>query len=96
MTGLDTQQTNTAVLLRCAEIDSNLQETKERLDQAATQLAELARVMLAREPYGARTEARSWFQELWLSELLADVEDAERRLVDARRIADRLSDPSET
>lgn len=77
-----------AVLLRFAELEKHLTATKERLNLAAAQLERLAEVMLSSNEAYSRT--RPWLDELLVSQLIADVQDAEHRLCRARVLAAEL------
>jgi len=88
MTGLEESQT--PILYRCEELQLHLENTKERLNQAASQLEELTRLLLERRPGSCELLARPWLRELAIGQLVEDVLEAERRLVEARATAARL------
>lgn len=85
MTGLqDVQETRATILLRCEELQSYVATTKERLNQAASQLEELTDILLLRQPESRDLGSRPWLEELVIGQLVEDVLDAERRLADVR------------
>jgi len=91
MTGLqEIQETRTTILLRLEELQSHLEITKERLNQAASQLEELTKILLVRQSGSHEFLARPWLKELALGQLLEDVLAAEHRLAEARASAARL------
>ena len=84
------QDARAAFLLRIAELEKELSATKERLNLAAAQLEGLAQAMLARDPLAQQRASRPWLQDLVTNQLVADVQDAERRLARARILAAEL------
>jgi hypothetical protein len=93
MTGHDVQDTKAQILLRCDELKTHLEVTKDRLNQAAFQLEELTRILLSQKPSSFDLVSRPWLNELLFSELIGDVIDAERRLAEARALAAELGIP---
>ena len=93
MTGHDVLESRATILLRCEELKAHLEATKEGLNQAAFQLEELTRVLLAQKPLSRESTSRPWLDELVFNELIGDVRDAERRLAEARAIAVELGIP---
>jgi len=88
MTGFqELQETRASVLLRCEELQSYLEITKERLNQAAGQLRELTKILLARNSEAGEPWSRPWLEELAVGQLVEDVQDAERRLAHVRTAA---------
>ncbi|HEX4287146.1 MAG TPA: hypothetical protein VHZ28_18780 [Terracidiphilus sp.] len=91
MTGLqETQETRATILLRCEELQSYLGTTKERLNQAASQLEELTKILLVRQPESPELLSRPWLEELVIGQLIDDVRDAESKLADVRSSAAEL------
>ena len=93
MTGHDVQETKAHILLRCEELKTHLEATKDRLNQAAFQLEELTQVLLSQKPSSCDLVSRPWLNELVFSQLIGDVIDAERRLAEARALAAELGIP---
>jgi hypothetical protein len=93
MTGHDVQESKYSVLLRYEELKGHLESTKDRLNQAAIQLEELTRILLAQKPSSYDLISRPWLDELIFGQLIGDVIDAERRLADARELAAELGIP---
>lgn len=88
MTGLqETQETRATILLRCEELQSYLEVTKDRLNRAASQLEELTNILLVRQSGAEDLEGRPWLKELAVGQLVEDVLDAERKLADVRASA---------
>lgn len=81
------------VLLRCEELQSDLKNTKERLNHAAAQLEELTSILLANKPSSFNLLSRPWLEELAFSQLIADVLEAERKLAQVRAVAAELGVP---
>jgi hypothetical protein len=93
LTGYATHESTAAVLLRCEELKAHLEATKAQLNQAAFQLEELTRILVTEKPSSFDLVSRPWLDELAFSQLIADVLDAERRLVEARALAAELGVP---
>lgn len=93
MTGQIAQESKAGVLLRCEELQSDLNTTKERLDRAAAQLEELTSILLANKPSSFNLLARPWLEELAFSQLIADVLETERKLAEVRAVATELGVP---
>jgi hypothetical protein len=93
VTGHATHESTAVVLLRCEELKTHLEATKERLNQAAFQLEELTRILLSQRPLSYDLLSRPWLNELAFGQLIADVIDAERRLTEARSVAAELGIP---
>jgi hypothetical protein len=91
-----TRENRKAILLRCEELQSDLKSTKDRLNQAASQLEELTKILLERRSGSHEILARPWLKDLAISQLIEDVLEAERRLVDARASAAKLGIPIPT
>jgi len=93
MTDREIQDHKTAILLRCAELETHLATTKERLNLAVVQLSELAESLL--EPPAAAAEDHSGHPE-WsdvaFRRIIADVARAELELAAARKIASNLDE----
>ena len=92
MKGLhEIHETRAAILLRCEELQSYLEITKDRLRQAALQLEELTKVLLPQQHHGSREAlARPWLEELAIGQLVDDVLEAERKLGAVRARAAEL------
>lgn len=93
MTGQIAQENKAMVLLRCEELQSDLKNTKERLNHAAAQLEELTSILLANKPSSFNLLSRPWLEELAFSQLIADVLEAERKLAQVRAVAAELGVP---
>lgn len=88
MTGLsEIQETRTTILLRCEELQSYLEVTKDRLNRAASQLEELTKILLTQNPATRDLFARPWLKELAVEQLVGDVAEAERKLSEVRTVA---------
>ena len=91
MTGEVVQRdTRTAVLLRFAELEKHLSTTRDRLSLAAAQLEQLAEVLLSSREAAPQAPSRPWLEDLFVSQLIADVQEAEHRLAKARMLAAEL------
>ena len=84
------RDTRAAVLLRFAELEKHLSATRERLSLAAAQLEQLAEVLLSSRETAPQAVSRPWLEDLFVSQLIADVQEAEGRLVKARMLAAEL------
>ena len=87
------QETRATVLLRCEELQTHLDDTKQRLDQAANQLEQLTKIML---PPGSSPQAQSsrpWLEELAVGQLIDDMTQAERKLAEVRAVAAEIGIP---
>ena len=84
------QDTRAAALLRFAELEKHLNATRDRLSLAAAQLEKLAEVLLSSRHAAPHMISRPWLEDLLVSQLIADVQDAERRLAKARVLAAEL------
>ena len=93
MTGHATHESTAAVLLRCEELKSHLEATKGQLNQAASQLEELTRILVTEKPSSFDLVSRPWLDELVFGQLIEDVLDAERRLAEARTVAAEIGVP---
>lgn len=60
------------------------------MNRAALQLEELTRILAPRARSSFGLGSRPWLDELAFEQLIADVLDAERRLVEARTVAAEL------
>src|SRR5581483_121662 len=88
MTGLsEIQETRTTILLRCEELQSHLDVTKERLSRAANQLEELTKILLSQKSSSRDVIGRPWLRELAVGQLVDDVVEAERKLLEVRALA---------
>jgi hypothetical protein len=96
MTGQAAPESKAMVLLRCEELQGDLNTTKERLNHAAEQLEELTRILLANRPSSINLLSRPWLEELAFSQLIADVMEAERKLAEVRAVATELGVPLPT
>ncbi len=92
MTGQTPQKPKALVSLQSAELEHRLETTKERLNQAASQLVELARMLLVPHPAGLTANDRYLFNQLVLTQMVSDVQDAARELHKARDLATHLGD----
>ena len=94
MTGLqEIQETRATILLRCEELQSYLEITKERLNRAASQLEELTRILLSQSSAPGELLGRPWLRELVVGQLVDDVVEAERKLLEVRAVAAELGIP---
>ena len=84
------QDTRAAILLRFAELEKHLNATRDRLSLAAAQLEKLAEVLLSSKGATPQVFSRPWLEDLFVSQLIADVQEAERRLSQARVLAAEL------
>lgn len=84
------QETRATVLLRCEELQTHLDTTKLRLDQAANQLEELTKILLLQKPSSQQLVSRPWLDELAIGQLVADVTEAEQKLAEVRSVAAEL------
>jgi hypothetical protein len=87
------QETRATVLLRCEELQTHLDDTKQRLNQAADQLEQLTKIMLPEAPSSQEPSARPWLKELAVGQLVDDVAQAERKLAEVRAIAAEIGIP---
>lgn len=92
MTDHELQDHQAAVLLRCAELETHLATTKERLNLAVVQLSELAESMLAPSPPEVEREAHPEWNDGAFRRIIADVAKAELELAAARKIAESLDE----
>jgi hypothetical protein len=90
MAGQAAQMNPATVLLRCEELQDHLNITKERLNQAAAQLEELTKILLAHKSPSHDFLARPWLEELAFSQLIADVFETEQKLAEVRAVAAEL------
>ncbi len=86
MTGQDISQIR-ADSLRSAQLETHLETTRERLNLAASQLVEMAKVLLTPHPSNSSPIPRPWLNELIVNQVMADLRDAESELAKARDIA---------
>jgi hypothetical protein len=94
MTGLqELREPRASILLRCEELQSYLEITKERLNQAALQLGELTNILLTRSAGADDQWSRPWLKELAVGQLVEDVQEVERRLSEVRTAAVGLGIP---
>jgi hypothetical protein len=93
MTGELVQETRATVLLRCEELQMQVEATKDRLNRAAGQLEELTKILLARDDVSRELLARPWLKELAIGQLVNDVLEAERKLAEVRAVAEELGIP---
>lgn len=96
MTGELVQETRATVLLRCEELQTQVEATKDRLNRAAGQLEELTKILLARDGASHELLARPWLKELAIGQLVNDVLEAERKLAEVRAVAEELGIPLRT
>ncbi len=94
MTGLqEIQETRATILLRCEELQSYLEVTKARLNQAASQLEELTKILLSENSPPRKRLGRPWLEELVIGQLVDDVMEAEQKLSEVRAVAAELGIP---
>jgi hypothetical protein len=94
MTGLqEIKETRATILLRCEELQSYLEVTKDRLNRAASQLEELTKILLSQNSAPRELLARPWLKELAIGQLVDDVVEAERKLSEVRTVAAELGIP---
>lgn len=94
MTGLqEVQETRATILLRCEELQSYLEVTKDRLNRAAYQLEELTKILLTQNSAPRTLLSRPWLEELVIGQLVDDVMEAERKLAEVRTVAAELGIP---
>lgn len=87
------QETRATVLLRCEELQTHLDDTKQRLSQAANQLEQLTKILLTQTTSSQELLSRPWLKELAVGQLIDDVAQAERKLAEVRSIAAEIGIP---
>jgi hypothetical protein len=87
------QETRATVLLRCEELQSHLDATKQRLNQAADQLEQLTKILLTQTSSSQELLSRPWLKELAVGQLIDDVAQAERKLAEVRAVAAEIGIP---
>src|ERR1700761_2336630 len=90
------QEARATVLLRCEELKTHLDDTKQRLDQAANQLEQLSKIMLPPGPSPQAEPSRPWLQELAVGQIIDDMTHAERKLAEVRAVAAEIGIPLPT
>ncbi|HTA80338.1 MAG TPA: hypothetical protein VK720_12390 [Terracidiphilus sp.] len=74
-------------------MQTHLDTTKQRLDQAANQLEELTKILLLQKLSSQQLVSRPWLEELAIGQLVADVTEAEQKLAEVRLIAAEIGIP---
>jgi hypothetical protein len=86
-------ETRTSLLIRYAELQSQLDRTKKRLHQAASQLLDMASEATTTDPTDSKGTLSRSIKELDINRFIADVKSAERELVSAQIDVDKLDQP---
>jgi len=92
MTDHEIQDHRAAVLLRCAELETHLATTKERLNLAVVQLSELADSLLPSAQSEVEAAPHPEWNDTAFRRIIADVARAELELAEARKLAVSLEE----
>jgi hypothetical protein len=87
------QEPTAPIVLQSGELETHLETTKERLSLAATQLAELASLLLAPDPPAPASDLPVPVEERALTYVIVKAQGAERELSEARDLPPLRSAP---
>ena len=81
-----------ALLFRCAELKTQLAESKKRLSLASMQLMDRAAEAVTSDPTDAQGGLSRSIKELGISRIIADVKSMKRELLSAQLDAEKIED----
>jgi hypothetical protein len=85
-------ETRAALLFRCAELQTQLAESKKRLNLAAMQLMNMAAQAVVTDPTDSQGVLSRSIKELGIARIISDVKTTRRELLSAQMDADRLNE----
>jgi hypothetical protein len=93
MTDQESQEIQDAVLLKYVRLKMRFDLAQERLNQTATHLEELARVLRSTNRTGFLFTSRPWLNDAALSQMIDDVNSAGKDFGEIRDTAIKLAVP---